>query len=139
MEDHKEHQNFVTIDVHAAKDMLNLDGYHYLDVRTVEEFNKSHVENAQNVPYMFLTEQGRVQNPDFIDQVEAIYKKDDHLIVACNSGGRASRACVDLLDHGYKHVVNMGGGYSAWVDAGFAVDKPPEELKTSCKFRPKQS
>lgn len=38
---------------------------------------------------------------------------------------------------GFKNIVNMGGGYSAWVDAGFAGDKPPEELKTSCKFRPK--
>lgn len=30
----------------------------------------------------------------------------------------------------------MGGGYSAWVDSGLASDKPPEELKTACKFRP---
>ncbi|VVB08558.1 unnamed protein product [Arabis nemorensis] len=30
----------------------------------------------------------------------------------------------------------MGGGYSAWVDAGFAGDIPPEELKIACKFRP---
>ncbi|MED6179912.1 hypothetical protein PIB30_005371 [Stylosanthes scabra] len=139
MEEQKENKSFVTINVHAARDMLNSDGYRYLDVRTVEEFNKSHVENAHNVPYMFLTEQGRVKNPDFIAQVEPIYNKDDHLIVACNSGGRSSQASIDLLNYGYKHVVNMGGGYSAWVDAGFAGDKPEEELKTSCKFRPKKS
>ena len=30
----------------------------------------------------------------------------------------------------------MGGGYSAWVDNGLAGEKPPEELKTACKFRP---
>ena len=31
----------------------------------------------------------------------------------------------------------MGGGYSAWVDSGLAGgDKPAEELKTVCKFRP---
>ena len=30
----------------------------------------------------------------------------------------------------------MEGGYSAWVDSGFAGDKPAEELKTFCKFRP---
>jgi len=29
----------------------------------------------------------------------------------------------------------MGGGYSAWVDAGFAGEKPAEELKSSCKIR----
>lgn len=37
---------------------------------------------------------------------------------------------------GYEHVANMGGGYSAWVDSGFAGDKPSEELKIACKFRP---
>ncbi|XP_014523344.1 protein HIGH ARSENIC CONTENT 1, mitochondrial isoform X2 [Vigna radiata var. radiata] len=131
----KDHQNVVTIDVHAAKNLLNSSDYRYLDVRSVEEFNKSHAENAYNVPYMFITEAGRVKNPDFVEQVAAICENEDHLIVACNSGGRSLRASVDLLDSGFKHVVNMGGGYSAWVDAGFAGDKPPEELKTSCKIR----
>ncbi|KAJ1418526.1 Rhodanese-like domain [Sesbania bispinosa] len=132
----QDQQNLATVDVHTAKDLLNSSGYRYLDVRSVEEFNKSHVENAHNVPYMFITEAGRVKNPDFVNQVAAICKNEDHLIVACNSGGRSSRACVDLIDSGYKNVVNMGGGYSAWVDAGFAGNKPAEELKTSCKFRP---
>ncbi|XP_047177162.1 protein HIGH ARSENIC CONTENT 1, mitochondrial isoform X1 [Vigna umbellata] len=146
----KDHQNVVTIDVHAAKNLLNSSDYRYLDVRSVEEFNKSHAENAYNVPYMFITEAGkmslkgqsksikiwgRVKNPDFVEQVAAICENEDHLIVACNSGGRSLRASVDLLDSGFKHIVNMGGGYSAWVDAGFAGDKPPEELKTSCKIR----
>lgn len=36
---------------------------------------------------------------------------------------------------GFENVNNMGGGYSAWVDSGLAGDKPPEELKTACKFR----
>ncbi|XP_061357365.1 protein HIGH ARSENIC CONTENT 1, mitochondrial [Gastrolobium bilobum] len=132
----KNDQNVVTVDVHAAKDLLNSSGYCYLDVRSVEDFNKSHVLNAHNVPYMFITEEGLVKNPDFVGQVAAICKSEDHLIVACNRGGRSLPACVDLLDSGFKHIVNMGGGYSTWVDAGFAGNQPAEELKTSCKFRP---
>ena len=27
--------------------------------RSVEEFNKSHIDNALNVPYMFITEEGQ--------------------------------------------------------------------------------
>lgn len=27
--------------------------------RSVEEFNKSHIDNALNVPYMFITEEGK--------------------------------------------------------------------------------
>ncbi|XP_038901855.1 protein HIGH ARSENIC CONTENT 1, mitochondrial [Benincasa hispida] len=134
MEAEKRPEDVVTVDVRVAKDLLQK-GHLYLDVRTVEEYNKGHVENALNVPYMFFTPEGRVKNPDFLAQVMSILKKEDHLVVACNSGGRGLRACVDLLNVGFEHVNNMGGGYSAWVDSGFAGDKPPEELKTACKFR----
>lgn len=129
-------EDVTTVDVHAAKDLLG-SGHLYLDVRSSEEFNKSHINDALNVPYMFITQEGRVKNPEFLTQVAAICKKEDHLVVGCNSGGRALRACVDLLNVGYESVTNMGGGYSAWVDSGLAGgDKPPEELKTACKFRP---
>ncbi|GKE11827.1 protein high arsenic content 1, mitochondrial, partial [Tanacetum coccineum] len=46
----------VTVDVVAAKDLLD-SGHRYLDVRTNEEFNKSHADNALNVPYMFITQE----------------------------------------------------------------------------------
>ncbi|CAL8138775.1 unnamed protein product [Prunus armeniaca] len=54
----------------------------------------------------------------------------------CHSGGRSLKACVDILNEGFQHVTNMEGGYSAWVDSGLAHDKPTEDLKVACKFRP---
>ncbi|CAL9233305.1 unnamed protein product, partial [Arabidopsis halleri] len=126
-----------TVDIYTAKGFLST-GHRYLDVRTNEEFAKGHVEDALNIPYMFQTDEGEVINPDFLPQMASVCKKDEHIIVACNAGGRGSRACIDLLNAGYKHVANMGGGYSAWVDAGFARGKPPEDLKIACKFRPKE-
>ncbi|KAL5581635.1 hypothetical protein UlMin_014077 [Ulmus minor] len=131
----KKPEDVVNVDVYTAKGLL-CTGHRYLDVRTVEEFNKSHVDEALNIPYMFLTPEGRVPNPDFISQVSSICKKDDQLIVGCNSGGRGSRACVDLLNAGFEHISNMEGGYSKWVDSGLAGGKPGEELKVACKFRP---
>ncbi|KAL7602140.1 protein HIGH ARSENIC CONTENT 1, mitochondrial [Lactuca sativa] len=129
-------EDVVTVDVHDARKLLIDSGHRYLDVRTNEEFNKSHVDNAINIPYMFITQEGRVKNPEFVAQVSALCDKEDSLVVACNSGGRSLKASVDLLIAGYKNVKNMAGGYSAWVDNGFAQDSaPPEELKTACKFR----
>ncbi|KVH91640.1 protein HIGH ARSENIC CONTENT 1, mitochondrial [Cynara cardunculus var. scolymus] len=125
----------VTVDVHEAKDLLN-SGHRYLDVRTNEEFNKSHVDNALNIPYMFITQEGRVKNPEFLAQVSVLCGKEDLLVVGCNSGGRSLKASADLLTAGYKNVKNMAGGYSAWVDNGFVGNSAPaEELKTACKFR----
>ncbi|KAL7255661.1 hypothetical protein ACSBR1_009735 [Camellia fascicularis] len=120
----------VTIDVHAAK-LLITSGHRYLDVRTEEEFKKGHVdvENALNIPYMFNNPEGRVKNPKFMEQVLSVCKPDDHLVVGCQSGVRSVYATTDLLKVDFKNVCNMGGGYLAWVENGFAVTKPSEEKK----------
>ncbi|KNA04321.1 hypothetical protein SOVF_200690, partial [Spinacia oleracea] len=120
------------VDVYTAKGLLSI-GYRYLDVRTTEEFEKGHVEGALNIPYMFTAPEGRVKNPDFIDQVLEVCNKDDHLVTACNAGGRGRKAAIDLQHIGFEHVANIEGGYSAWVDAGFAGDNAE---KLACKSRP---
>ncbi|XP_057784266.1 thiosulfate sulfurtransferase 18 isoform X2 [Salvia miltiorrhiza] len=112
----------ITVDINAAKDLLT-HGHRYLDVRTEEEFKKGHLENALNIPYMFSTPEGRVKNPKFLEQVMAICGKEDNLVVGCQSGVRSVYATRDLLDAEFKRVLNMGGGYIAWVGNGFAVKK----------------
>ncbi|WRX29036.1 hypothetical protein QQP08_021523, partial [Theobroma cacao] len=108
-------EDIATVNVHAAKDLLG-SSHCYLDVRTPAESCKSHITNASNVPYMFITQEGNS---------------------GCNSGGRFLGAYVDLLNAGYEDVSNMEGGYSGWVDSGLVGHgKPIEELKNFCKFRP---
>ncbi|KAL5726180.1 hypothetical protein ACHQM5_009246 [Ranunculus cassubicifolius] len=118
-----------TIDIHQAKDLIT-STHRYLDVRTTEEYNNGHldVENALNIPYLFITPQGRVKNPEFLEQVLAACKKDDHLVVGCQSGIRSLSASVELLNSEFKHVKNMGGGYAAWVTNGLLVKKHEAEL-----------
>ncbi|XP_011078919.1 thiosulfate sulfurtransferase 18 [Sesamum indicum] len=117
----------VTIDVHAAAKLL-LHHHHplhlYLDVRTQEEFKNGQLENSFNIPYMLNTSQGMVKNPIFVDQVLSLCAKEDHLIVGCKSGVRSFYATTDLLNSGFKHVYNMGGGYIAWTQNGYDVKKP---------------
>ncbi|KAK7262967.1 hypothetical protein RJT34_30550 [Clitoria ternatea] len=112
----------VTVDVLAAKSMIQT-SHVYLDVRTVEEFNKGHVdaEKIINIPYMFNTPEGRVKNPEFLKEVSSVCTKDDNIIVGCQSGVRSVYATVDLLGEGYKDVNNMSGGYLDWVKNQFPV------------------
>ncbi|XP_024032864.1 thiosulfate sulfurtransferase 18 isoform X2 [Morus notabilis] len=119
----------VTIDVHAAKDLMK-SGHGYLDVRTVEEYKKGHVEVAKifNIPYMFNSPQGRVKNPQFLTEVLSACNKEDRLVVGCQSGVRSLSATSDLQNAGFKHVSNIGGGYLAWVDNGLPIEKPKEDL-----------
>ncbi|KAJ9680178.1 hypothetical protein PVL29_019466 [Vitis rotundifolia] len=99
----------VTIDVHAVKDLINL-GYRYLDVRAVEEFNKGHpgVENILNIPYLFITPEGRVRNPEFLEHVQSACSKEDHFIVGCQSGVRPFAATSVLVGTSFKDVKEVG-------------------------------
>ncbi|KAI5684063.1 hypothetical protein M9H77_05291 [Catharanthus roseus] len=118
----------VTVDVHAAKELL-ASGHRYLDVRTEEEYKEGHLENSWNIPYMFDTPEGRVKNPKFLEQVLSAYSKEDRLVVGCRSGVRSLYATTDLLNAEFKNVCNMGGGYVEWVDKGLAVVKKPAVFK----------
>ncbi|XP_076909184.1 thiosulfate sulfurtransferase 18-like [Bidens hawaiensis] len=112
-----------TIDVRKANDLLRNGDYRYLDVRTWEEFMKGHVDfdDALNIPYMFDTNQGRVKNGNFLEQVLSLCNKEDHLVVGCQSGVRSVYASNALLEAGFKHIYNMGGGYLAWVENNLPV------------------
>ncbi|KAF3662820.1 Rhodanese-like domain-containing protein 19, mitochondrial [Capsicum annuum] len=113
------------VDVISAKVLIS-SGHTYLDVRTVEEYNRGHIDNAINIPYMFLTDEVAEQNIVI-----------DSVLKGCNSGGRGRKACVDLLNAGYKDLRNLAGGYSAWVDNEFKGDEAAaQQFKTACKFRP---
>lgn len=75
-----------------------------LDVRTPEEFDQGHIDNALNINWF---------DEDFAQQVEAI-DKGETIYVYCKVGGRSTKAQQKLLSLGYKNVVNLEGGYDAW-------------------------
>ncbi|KAL1370556.1 hypothetical protein HN51_000801 [Arachis hypogaea] len=114
-----------TVDVISTRGLIQ-NGHVYLDVRTVEEFQKGHVdaEKIINIPYMFNTPQGRVKNLEFLKEVSFACKKEEHIIVGCQSGVRSLYATADLLAEGYKDVNNMGGGYLDWIKNEFPVKAP---------------
>ena len=49
--------------------------------------------------------------------------KDRHIVVYCDAGKKGSLAASLLLGAGYQDVSNLLGGMSAWMKAGFFVDK----------------
>ncbi|XP_076919558.1 thiosulfate sulfurtransferase 18-like [Bidens hawaiensis] len=124
--------NVITIDVLKPYDLLYNGQYRYLDVRTEEEFKNGHVSvgDVLNVPSMIDTPEGRVKNPDFLEEVLQVSTKDDYPIVGCQGGGRSLNATIDLVDAGFKNVYNMGGGYLAWVQNGLPVAVVTDDPQT---------
>ncbi|MCE9678298.1 rhodanese-like domain-containing protein [Shewanella sp. AS1] len=71
-----------------------------VDVRTPEEFNQGHLDNAINIPYESIADAFTKQN----------IAKDRNVVVYCRSGRRSGIAQESLIKLGYQHVHN-GGGY----------------------------
>lgn len=77
-----------------------------VDVRSNEEWNEGHIEQAD---HHFL---GRL--PKTLDELP----RDAKLVVHCLSGARSAIGVSVLQAAGFKNVVNLTGGYTAWKADG---------------------
>jgi rhodanese-related sulfurtransferase len=80
-----------------------------LDVRTGEEYARSHIKNAVLIPVMILTEK--------MHEIQM----GQSILVYCNNGNRSKTACELLTSKGHKRVFNMLGGIESWIEKGFDV------------------
>ena len=92
------------------------EGWTYVDVRTVEEFEAGHPAGAVNVPISLAAGGGMTPNPDFLRAMEANFAKDAKLIVGCKAGGRSLRAGQALLGAGFTQVLDQHAGWDGARD-----------------------
>jgi hydroxyacylglutathione hydrolase len=83
-----------------------------LDVRKPGEYQGGHLPGAINVPLDRLEK----DLPAAIDAKRAT-------AVVCASGYRSSAATSLLERHGFNELYNVTGGTTAWVNAGYGVEK----------------
>lgn len=93
-------------------------GYVYLDVRTVPEFNNGRPPGALNIPVAEPNPAlGQMElNPRFMALVEATIPKDARVLVGCKTGGRSAKATEMMLEAGYKDVASVDGGFMGITD-----------------------
>ena len=71
----------------------------WIDVRSAEEFNSGHLQNALNIPH-----------DKIVEGVKALGSaKDEPINLYCRSGRRAEIALTELKNAGYTNVTNHGG------------------------------
>ena len=98
-----------------ARDLIDKQGYVYVDVRSVPEFAAGHPQGAYNVPLMNMGPGGMSPNPDFMT-VMATFPKDVKLVVGCKAGGRSARAAAMLEAAGYTNVIDQRAGFEGAPD-----------------------
>lgn len=107
-----------------AAALLEDEGYVYLDVRSIPEFDGGHAVGAYNIPLLHATASGMRPNGDFMSVVAAAFPKGSRLVIGCRSGNRSLRAAEALLAAGYEHVVDQRAGHDGARDAFGQLQEP---------------
>ncbi len=87
-------------------------GARVVDVRELSEWNEhGRVRGADHVPLGTLVESASGWN------------RDERLVLLCRAGGRSARGTAALMDAGFGNVVSMRGGMTAWIEAGYPIER----------------
>lgn len=87
-----------------------------IDVRTPEEFQAEHIDNAKNA---------NILGDHFVSDV-AQFDKTKAIFVYCKSGGRSKKATEKLQELGFKNIYELDGGFLKWNSAG--LNKPSKKV-----------
>lgn len=78
-----------------------------VDVRTPGEFQEGHLEDAVNIDFLDSGFAARMQE----------FEPSQTIYLYCKVGGRSARAATLLDSLGFKKVVDLTGGYDAYIQA----------------------
>ena len=92
------------------EDNKNNPDFVILDVRTPEEYNSGHIENAVNIDY---------SAENFKDEVGKLEKNKTYALY-CGSGRRAVASSEIMGELGFKNIYEFGG-VKQWTEAGFSL------------------
>jgi len=101
------------ITVDELSDLINRDrDLQILDVRRPPEYQSGHVPGAQPAPLLGLPEK----------LLDLRFDPTKPTAVICAGGYRSSAASSILQQSGFSNLLNVTGGTSAWIDAGYEVE-----------------
>lgn len=86
-----------------------------IDVRGANEWAGGHVPGALHIPLGYLADRCRT-----IPTTKPI-------VMQCQSGSRSAIAASVLERLGFRNVINLAGGFSAWTSAGLPVEGTSHE------------
>jgi rhodanese-related sulfurtransferase len=107
-----------------ANELIEREGYVYVDVRSTGEFEAGRPFASFNVPLAQPGPGGMAPNADFVNVMLANFSKDAKIVVGCAAGGRSARACAALEQVGFTNLVDQRAGFSGAKDPFGRVIEP---------------
>ncbi len=100
--------NYTEVTADEAVAILNNLHPFILDVRTIKEYQKIHIEGTHLIPIQQL--QARIQ--------ELESRKHEDIFIYCATGNRSTVASRILADRGFKRIYNLRYGVHDWARRG---------------------
>ena len=86
------------------QELLQQDAIQLVDVRTVAEYSKGSLANAQNIDFLSKSFELDIQKLD----------KTKPVIIFCQRGGRSAKCAKKMEALGFTKIYDLDGGYSKW-------------------------
>ena len=87
----------------SVNDLKKLDNINIIDIRSNEKYNNGYILNSKNIPMQELI----IKPERYLNRFEKYY-------IYCQKGIQSRKVCQILTNSGYN-VVNISGGYEAWM------------------------
>ena len=87
----------------SVLELEQLRNINIIDMRSIEKYNNNHIMNAINIPFEKLL----ANFNKYLDKNKKYY-------IYCQMGIQSRKVCQILKNNGYN-VVNIIGGYEAWI------------------------
>ena len=83
-----------------------------IDVREANEWQQGHLPHALHLSKGVIERDIEKHIPD----------EQSEIILYCGGGFRSALAGENLQRMGYKNILSMAGGFTAWKNAGFPIE-----------------
>jgi rhodanese-related sulfurtransferase len=91
--------------------LINAVNGNIIDVRTLDEYNSGHIENAMLIDYYRGDLQHRLDSLD----------KSVPVLIYCRSGNRSATATNIMEFLGFRLIYNLENGIISWKEANFEL------------------
>lgn len=87
----------------SISELMKLSNINIIDIRSIEKYNNNHINGSINI-----------QAKEIIKNPSKYLNKDNKYYIYCQRGIQSRKLCVLLHNIGYD-VINIEGGYEAWI------------------------
>ncbi len=104
-------QSFVVETADQLSKNIDSNNIQVIDVRALSEFNEGRIPGSTHIHLGYLK--------DRLDEVD----RQKNKVMVCASGARSAIAASLLQANGFEKIINLEGGFDAWKNAGYPVEK----------------